>query len=94
VVALQDAGLLVSRAQHAAHHRPPYDNNYCIVSGVWNNFLDKQRAFEALEKMLFIKLGVQPRSWSVCSKNREVLYFLIMCHHHMIEFEKCVACHA
>ena len=64
VVALQDAGLLVSRAQHAAHHRPPYDKNYCIVSGVWNNFCDKQRAFEALEKMLFITLGVRPRSWS------------------------------
>ncbi|KAJ4726096.1 fatty acid desaturase 4, chloroplastic-like [Melia azedarach] len=31
VVALQDVGVLVSRSQHAAHHRPPYNNNYCIV---------------------------------------------------------------
>ncbi|XP_048235558.1 fatty acid desaturase 4, chloroplastic isoform X2 [Ricinus communis] len=64
VVALQDAGLLVSRTQHAAHHRPPYNNNYCIVSGVWNEFLDKQKVFEALEMALFFQHGVRPRSWS------------------------------
>ncbi|KAF3453490.1 hypothetical protein FNV43_RR03930 [Rhamnella rubrinervis] len=63
VVALQDLGLLVSRSQHAAHHRPPYNNNYCIVSGVWNEFLDKKNVFEALELILFFKLGVRPRSW-------------------------------
>lgn len=63
VVVLQDLGLLVSRSQHAAHHRPPYNNNYCIVSGVWNEFLDKQKVFEALELVLFFKLGVRPRSW-------------------------------
>ncbi|GMH05734.1 hypothetical protein Nepgr_007574 [Nepenthes gracilis] len=64
VVALQDLGVLVSRSQHAAHHRPPYNNNYCIVSGVWNSFLDQHKVFEALEMVLFIQLGVRPRSWS------------------------------
>ena len=64
VAELQDVGLLVSRSQHAAHHRSPYNNNYCIVSGVWNEFLDEQMVFEALEMMLFFKLGVRPRSWS------------------------------
>ncbi|KAF2288747.1 hypothetical protein GH714_012220 [Hevea brasiliensis] len=64
VVAMQDVGLLVSRAQHAAHHRPPYNNNYCIVSGVWNEFLDQQKVFEALEMILYFQLGVRPRSWS------------------------------
>lgn len=64
VVALQDAGVLVSRAQHAAHHRPPYNNNYCIVSGIWNRFLDEQKVFEALEMVLFFKFRVRPRSWS------------------------------
>lgn len=63
VVALQDLGLLVSRSQHAAHHRPPYNNNYCIVSGVWNEFLDNHKVFEALELVLFFMLGVRPRSW-------------------------------
>ncbi|KAK6946882.1 Lipid desaturase domain [Dillenia turbinata] len=64
VVALQDLGILVSRSQHAAHHRPPYNNNYCIVSGVWNQFLDRQNVFEVLEMVLFFKFGVRPRSWS------------------------------
>ncbi|KAL5548329.1 hypothetical protein UlMin_003560 [Ulmus minor] len=50
--------------RHALHHRPPYNNNYCIVSGVWNKFLDKHKVFEALEMVLFLKLGLRPRSWS------------------------------
>ena len=73
MVALQDAGLLVSRSQHAAHHHVPYNNNYCIVSGVWKEFLDENKVFEALdenkvfealEMILFFQLGVRPRSWS------------------------------
>ncbi|XVF03904.1 hypothetical protein REPUB_Repub05bG0033600 [Reevesia pubescens] len=64
VVALQDIGVLVSRSHHSGHHRPPYNSNYCIVSGVCNNFLDKYKVFEALEKFIFFKLGVRPRSWS------------------------------
>ncbi|KAK7333541.1 hypothetical protein VNO80_30316 [Phaseolus coccineus] len=64
VVALQEAGVLVSRSQHAAHHRPPYNNNYCIVSGVWNEFLDKHKVFEVMEMVLYFKTGVRPRSWT------------------------------
>ncbi|XP_077220323.1 fatty acid desaturase 4, chloroplastic-like [Tasmannia lanceolata] len=64
VVALQDVGVLISRARHAAHHRPPYNNNYCIVSGVWNEFLGKLRFFEAMEMVIFFRFGVRPRSWS------------------------------
>ncbi|WOG90550.1 hypothetical protein DCAR_0309794 [Daucus carota subsp. sativus] len=64
VVALQDAGVLVSRSQHAAHHRQPYNNNYCIVSGAWNQILDQLQVFQTLEMILFFKLGVRPRSWS------------------------------
>ncbi|OVA07823.1 Kua-ubiquitin conjugating enzyme hybrid [Macleaya cordata] len=64
VLALQDAGVLVSRAEHGAHHRPPYNNNYCIVSGAWNRILDENRVFEALEMVVFLKFGVRPRSWS------------------------------
>lgn len=64
VVALQDAGLLISRTKHGAHHRAPFDNNYCIVSGVWNDFLDEHKVFEAMEMVVFFKYGVRPRSWS------------------------------
>ena len=63
VIALQDMGLLLS-CQYADHHKPPFNNNYCIVSGLWNKFLDKQHVFKALETTLFFKLGVRPRSWS------------------------------
>ncbi|KAF3571475.1 hypothetical protein F2Q69_00060380 [Brassica cretica] len=64
VVALQDMGVLVSRREHAEHHRAPYNNNYCIVSGVWNKVFDESKVFEALEMVLYFKLGVRPRSWS------------------------------
>ncbi|KAF4353245.1 hypothetical protein F8388_010034 [Cannabis sativa] len=64
VAALQDLGIIVSRSQHGAHHRAPYNNNYCIVSGVWNEVLDNHKVFEALEMLLFFKLGVRPRSWT------------------------------
>ncbi|XP_059290961.1 fatty acid desaturase 4, chloroplastic-like [Lycium ferocissimum] len=64
VLALQDAGILLSRSQHAAHHRPPYNKNYCIVSGLWNQYLDRYKVFELLEMIFFFKLGVRPRSWS------------------------------
>ncbi|KAI3673798.1 hypothetical protein L6452_39928 [Arctium lappa] len=64
VVALQGGGVIISRSQHAGHHRPPYNNNYCIVSGVWNRFLDENKVFEALEMVVFLKLGRRPRSWS------------------------------
>ncbi|CAO2209926.1 unnamed protein product [Urochloa humidicola] len=60
---LQDAGVLVSRAEHAAHHRQPYNSNYCIVSGMWNGVLDRYRVFEALEMVVFFRTGVRPRSW-------------------------------
>ncbi|KAJ1267605.1 hypothetical protein BS78_07G069600 [Paspalum vaginatum] len=63
VEALQGAGVLVSRAQHAAHHRPPYNTNYCIVSGMWNGVLDRYKVFEALEMVVYFRTGVRPRSW-------------------------------
>lgn len=64
VVALQDAGILLPRQMHMAHHRPPYNDNYCIVSGVWNEFLNRHNVFEALELAVFIRFGVRPRSWN------------------------------
>ena len=37
---LQSAGLAISRKAHLLHHRAPYENNYCIVSGHCNHLLD------------------------------------------------------
>ncbi|KAK0602726.1 hypothetical protein LWI29_036367 [Acer saccharum] len=64
VVALQDAGVLLSWTQHAAHHRPPYNKNYCIFSGVWNKFMDDNKVFEVLERFLSFEFGIRPRSWN------------------------------
>ncbi|KAL2621538.1 hypothetical protein R1flu_001743 [Riccia fluitans] len=63
VVALQEKGVLVSRKMHGAHHRSPYNINYCIVSGIWNPILDRNRVFSKLEAFIHSKFGVAPRSW-------------------------------
>ncbi|EPS59888.1 hypothetical protein M569_14919, partial [Genlisea aurea] len=63
VAALQNAGILVARAPHATHHRPPYNSNYCIVSGIWNRFLDESKFFYAAEFAVAKFTGAQPRSW-------------------------------
>ncbi|KAI3466236.1 hypothetical protein Pfo_022899 [Paulownia fortunei] len=70
VAALQDAGIIVAQAQHAAHHRPPYNSSYCIVSGMWNRFLDKSKFFVALEVVLVQVVGYRPRSWSEPNSDR------------------------
>jgi len=65
---LQDAGILVSRKAHGAHHKAPFEGNYCIVSGVWNPLLDaggdeKKSFFRNLENFVVAKTGVEPRCW-------------------------------
>ncbi len=48
----QDAGVLVGRRMHGAHHRAPFEANYAIVSGWWNPILDKAGFFRKLEKFV------------------------------------------
>ncbi|KAA6416684.1 MAG: low CO2-induced protein [Trebouxia sp. A1-2] len=67
VVSLQNAGLLISRKAHGAHHKAPFEGNYCIVSGLWNEALDQsgsdQGFFRKLERFVAAKTGVEPRCW-------------------------------
>eukprot|EP01018_Ginkgo_biloba_P011141 Gb_03374 [translate_table: standard] len=63
VIGLQDKGVLVSRVKHGAHHRAPYDNNYCIVSGMWNPLLDSTKFFRKMEMLIYSRWGVRPRCW-------------------------------
>lgn len=63
VVALQDGGIILRRGDHAAHHRAPFNSNYCIVSGVCNRVLDKSNFFVALEVLVMRLFGHSPRSW-------------------------------
>lgn len=64
VLALQDAGLLVSRKEHGAHHKSPFEGNYCIVSGWWNRYLDESGFFRGLERVVYRATGVAPRCWT------------------------------
>lgn len=67
IVALQDAGLLISRKDHGAHHKAPFEGWYCIVSGWWNEVLDQggsdQGAFRRAERFIAERTGVEPRCW-------------------------------
>ncbi len=60
-------GVLVSRRVHGAHHRAPFEGNYCIVSGAWNKALDAggsdQSFFRRLERAVAARTGVEPRCW-------------------------------
>eukprot|EP00899_Mesostigma_viride_P006510 jgi/Mesvir1/15860/Mv03406-RA.1 len=59
VIALQEAGLLISRKAHGAHHLPPFEDNYCIVSGVWNPWLDRSGVFRVLERAVYAVTGLE-----------------------------------
>jgi len=63
----QDAGLLISRKDHGAHHKAPFDGNYCIVSGIWNPILDmngdQNSFFRVLERFIHSAWNVEPRCW-------------------------------
>eukprot|EP00667_Euglena_gracilis_P011455 EG_transcript_11711 len=65
VLALQDAGVLISRRGHGQHHKPPFEGNYCIVSGMWNPILDKSGFFKSLEAMVLRVTGISPRCWEL-----------------------------
>ena len=63
VIQLQDAGVLISRKAHGAHHRPPFEGNYCIVSGWWNSSLDNSGFLRLLEETVKALTGIEPRCW-------------------------------
>ncbi|KXZ55581.1 hypothetical protein GPECTOR_2g1130 [Gonium pectorale] len=64
VVALQDAGVLIGRREHGAHHKAPFEGNYSIVSGWWNPLLDSSGFFRKMEKVIHDATGVAPRCWA------------------------------
>ena len=61
---VQDAGILVSRKVHGAHHKAPFEGNYCIVSGFWNPILDAGGSdasfFRWLERFVLARTGTRP----------------------------------
>ncbi|PNH07122.1 hypothetical protein TSOC_006450 [Tetrabaena socialis] len=59
----EDAGVLIGRRMHGAHHRSPFEGNYCIVSGLWNPLLDSTAFFRKMEALIHDSTGVEPRCW-------------------------------
>ena len=55
--------MLISRKSHGAHHRAPFEGNYCIVSGWWNSPLDNSGFLRGLEQVVLTATGVEPRCW-------------------------------
>ena len=67
---LQDCGLTIARTSHARHHVMPYDGNYCIVSGFWNDALDNSGVFRMMEKFIYERNGVESNAWKIDPKLR------------------------
>ena len=62
--ALQAANIIIGRKAHLAHHRPPFDGNYCIVSGHCNPYLDQKGFFRWLEEVVYAINGAEARCWN------------------------------
>jgi hypothetical protein len=61
VVWIQRAGLVLTPARHARHHRAPHDGDYCIAGGWLNPMLDAAGFWRALERAATRFLGTTPR---------------------------------
>jgi ubiquitin-conjugating enzyme E2 variant len=59
--ALQDARMILGRAEHAAHHERPYDVHYCITTGWCNRPLEAIGFFRRLESGITRLTGAEPR---------------------------------
>lgn len=57
VKGLQDKGVILSRREHGLHHSSPFEEHYCILTGVCNPLLDKTKFFRHLENLVFKLTG-------------------------------------
>jgi hypothetical protein len=62
---LQKTGLTVDRKRHAQHHFVPYDGNYCLISGICNEWLDNSGFFRRLEHVVYELNGVESNAWKL-----------------------------
>ena len=68
---LQELGISIGRVPHAQHHIAPYDGNYCIVSGMCNESLDRSGFFRWMEHRIFMLNGVESNAWKLDPDLRE-----------------------
>jgi ubiquitin-conjugating enzyme E2 variant len=60
---LQDAGVILSRAEHGRHHSAPFEGHYCILTGICNPLLDRIKFFRYLENAVYKLTGNKPNTW-------------------------------
>jgi ubiquitin-conjugating enzyme E2 variant len=58
--ALMRLSLILGADHHDAHHRAPYDRNYCITTGWWNPLLHPWKVFDRAERCLAFLTGARP----------------------------------
>mmetsp|Transcript_3535 Transcript_3535/g.11852 ORF Transcript_3535/g.11852 Transcript_3535/m.11852 type:complete len:327 (-) Transcript_3535:144-1124(-) len=62
---LQRAGVALPVPEHIAHHKPPFDKHYCILTGRLNGVLDSEPVllWRRLEALVYRVNGQEPLSW-------------------------------
>lgn len=60
---LQEAGILLTPANHRKHHKPPYDRNFCTITNLTNAVLDSVQFWRGMEACISV-LGVPPKRLS------------------------------
>lgn len=57
---MQTIGLLQSNKEHAKHHTPPFNRNYCVISNWLNPLLSKLHFWTQLERIVKFIFKVEP----------------------------------
>jgi hypothetical protein len=52
ILALQGAGIIISKDHHDKHHTSPHDTYYCITVGIWNPLFERYQVFPKVERLL------------------------------------------
>jgi len=58
---MMDMGLILSKKDHAIHHRNPFDKYYCITNGWLNPWLANINFWKRLEAVITFIFGAVPR---------------------------------
>lgn len=77
---LQAAGIALSVQEHMAHHRPPFDKHYCILTGRLNSLLDSKPLllWRRLEAAIYCFNGQEPNSWKDPRVKNLALGFIVV----------------
>ncbi|KAF2069211.1 hypothetical protein CYY_009468 [Polysphondylium violaceum] len=59
---MQKYGLILSKRDHAVHHRNPFDKYYCITNGWLNPWLASIGFWKRLEEVITLTTGAIPRA--------------------------------